>query len=643
MFLRLILILTFVSFSTLFSIELNCPYGCCTQDYDSDLPKIGKRFSRCLKKIGFYEETDCGGIAFQEDDDQSPDFEAASRYYEEHLFGDVYYFPSARISWEYDFGSLEYAFEDYLSHSLVKKIFTFESFSESVNAFSLLRENVSFYSEREAEYFDLLINQKNREIEALKNRHRPGWLDPYLGIDNNHLRISFKNDITKYEELQSKIETEKYKKLQLIGVAESDVNDIYKRIFRWCFENHHVAGALYHHGMISFKEGDFSAAFFDVKELIKAAEIENSINELKSEIFLLEGQLSSELGLYQNAITALCQAIEKDPNNIDAQSERASAYFEAGQWDLALTDYLNIKTSVDLTPVYGEMLIEFSKGLSTGAAEGFLTAANDLIPALMTTTSGAGNLLWAGICDPLRIPQKLSHAIYELFQYLSKTDLVTIAQTLEPEAYQLISEWDQLNDHQKGDLSGKIIGKYGFNILSGAALVKGVHAVKSLRELKKANQLFTLEIISAEGVAKQQILEKSSQLQLTRAEAIKKLKDDQDFLKSFRDRRLDETTVRRILHETGYQTFKRPAGLPSSFTVHFSEKGCGMVYFDPKNLNFHDVRVMPGNLNSPHPCQQKAYIKYKKDGKYRDKNGNPVSENSIESHIPVEEFIFKNE
>lgn len=401
-----------------------------------------------------------------------------------------------------------------------------------------------------------------------------------------------------------------------------------------------MIGALYHHGMILFQEGDFSGAFFDIKKLIDQAQLANLFDQLKTEIFLLDGQLNSELGLYQEAIASLCRAIEKDPKNIAAKIERAIAYFETGQWNLALNDYLNIKPAVDLSPIAEQILLEFSKGLSEGASEGFLHAASDLIPSLISTASGAGNLLWAGICDPLYVPQKLAQATYEFFNYLSESNLATIAQSLDPEAYQLISEWKQSDDHQKGNLSGKLLGKYGFNFFTGAAIVKGIHAVKTLKEIKKANQLFTLELISEEGIAKQQILEKSSKLQLTREEAIKKVKSDQEFLQSFKGRQLDETTVRRILHESGYVTFPRPKGMPSNFSVQFSEKGCGIIYFDPKNPNFHDLRVMPGSTISPNPYQQKPYVKYKKDGQYRDKNGNVVSGNSKEAHIPIEEFDF---
>ena len=50
---------------------------------------------------------------------------------------------------------------------------------------------------------------------------------------------------------------------------------------------------------------------------------------------------------------------------------------------------------------------------------------------------------------------------------------------------------------------------------------------------------------------------------------------------------------------------------------------------------------MPGNPKSPYPNSRYQYARWQKNGQYLDKNGNPVSGNSAESHIPLAEFLFK--
>lgn len=49
---------------------------------------------------------------------------------------------------------------------------------------------------------------------------------------------------------------------------------------------------------------------------------------------------------------------------------------------------------------------------------------------------------------------------------------------------------------------------------------------------------------------------------------------------------------------------------------------------------------MPGNPNSPNIAQQQPYIVRMKDGKALDQNGNPVATDSIEAHIPYQQFQF---
>ncbi len=49
---------------------------------------------------------------------------------------------------------------------------------------------------------------------------------------------------------------------------------------------------------------------------------------------------------------------------------------------------------------------------------------------------------------------------------------------------------------------------------------------------------------------------------------------------------------------------------------------------------------MPGKPHSPFPHQQDPYVNYTKNGKDVDKFGNVVDPNSVESHIPYNEFKY---
>ncbi len=84
---------------------------------------------------------------------------------------------------------------------------------------------------------------------------------------------------------------------------------------------------------------------------------------------------------------------------------------------------------------------------------------------------------------------------------------------------------------------------------------------------------------------------------------------------------------------------EKPNGVPKNWEQSPSRNEKGVRYRDPKNLH-NEVRVQKGDPKVSNPSQQRDYVKWKRDGQWLDKNGNPVSGNSPESHIPVGEFKF---
>lgn len=66
-----------------------------------------------------------------------------------------------------------------------------------------------------------------------------------------------------------------------------------------------------------------------------------------------------------------------------------------------------------------------------------------------------------------------------------------------------------------------------------------------------------------------------------------------------------------------------------------------MKYMHPKDTGTY-VRIMPGKPHSPFPYQQKPYVNQRIHGKSVDKHGNIVLNDCLESHIPLEEFIYKD-
>lgn len=88
--------------------------------------------------------------------------------------------------------------------------------------------------------------------------------------------------------------------------------------------------------------------------------------------------------------------------------------------------------------------------------------------------------------------------------------------------------------------------------------------------------------------------------------------------------------------------FKRPKGVPKEWIQKPSKNGEGTKYVDPKNSGTY-VRIQKAAPKAQYPHQRIDYVRWQKNGRSLDKNGNIVSKRSAEAHIPVKDFKFKPE
>lgn len=84
---------------------------------------------------------------------------------------------------------------------------------------------------------------------------------------------------------------------------------------------------------------------------------------------------------------------------------------------------------------------------------------------------------------------------------------------------------------------------------------------------------------------------------------------------------------------------KRPEGVPKEWVKERTEDGRGYIYKDPKSKRGGTyVKVSKGNPQSTNPGQQVDNVRVQINGQSFDKYGNKVPRQSLESHIPLEEF-----
>ena len=83
----------------------------------------------------------------------------------------------------------------------------------------------------------------------------------------------------------------------------------------------------------------------------------------------------------------------------------------------------------------------------------------------------------------------------------------------------------------------------------------------------------------------------------------------------------------------------KTTSIPKTFRLKPSRGDGGVIFQNPKNIR-ESVRFMPGNPNA-NPAQKKPYAVHMRNGKAFDKNGNYVSKDSPQAHIPIPQFRFR--
>jgi hypothetical protein len=301
--------------------------------------------------------------------------------------------------------------------------------------------------------------------------------------------------------------------------------------------------------------------------------------------------------------------------------------------------------------------------------------------------SGKGLFVFLADCGkhPIQTSKQMVDAITTLVELVRTDQWGVVAESLSPEAHQLVTQWDTLSSEKKGELTGYVVGKHGADILAPGAIVKvarkcaktGQELTLICKNLQIAQETLILETVAEIGSSAKitEIIESGQKIsfigeelgftaseigELKQAgnleativkqcehlspalqESFALYKNAQNALKQYAKKPMPEFKVRELIHETGIPTFPRPKGIPENFLVMITEKSAGMEYVHPTNTYIR-VRVMPGKPHSPFPHQQKPYVIQKTDRGALDKTGKYVLTDAPEAHIPFAEFIYRD-
>lgn len=258
--------------------------------------------------------------------------------------------------------------------------------------------------------------------------------------------------------------------------------------------------------------------FIDSTHVINECDISNlevmtRSFSIQSAILLEQGVVYNILMLYKSAIQVLTQAIKLDSSNRNSYLERALAYFETNQIDLALKDYekakqLSFPPFKTLRAVYiPKHKSDFAKGLLKGAVSGCHASATEMIPSIFSCCRGILHGLWAFVASPSEVSQEMIDAAYAIGEYIRHHDTIECLECVIPELRDLSLTWNKIDDYSRGQKIGYIIGKYGVEIFAPIGAVKGF---AKLNALKRANTGLTLEMCLSSRAKQSKILQEST-------------------------------------------------------------------------------------------------------------------------------------
>lgn len=643
------------------SLEGKCPFGCCQRYRDYEIYDIEELLQKCLFNISFKESYVEKHILHSDISDFCEEvcysLEGAKSSLSVSIENDVDdsdYNPFIYLEWaspyDVDFGLSKKA--PPLKDNLFVQVHD-DSDDENViwekeKDYSIALENYPFFPQFCSDFKEGLIKVTQETLDQLKNRIIENkeilkkcsqnedyafdfWLETFSPsiIDRfnwNELKESLLQDI-KYDEICcSEIDENLQKKLLIFENTENEIYKIYEHIFNYCIEHHNFSGSFYNRGFYNYYLGKNFEALQDVKKYIESGE------KLSADVYKLKGDLQTELGLYNEAINTLTKAIELDPENKDAYFVRAQCYFELNNFDVSLQDFL--KSEYKSTPIdQNSTDLEFAMGFILGSGNGIKEGFVDLIFSVFSSMNGLSHGIWSLVSNPNECSQELVQASINVINALIENPIIDTLKAVIPELKEF-EDKKNLSNFRKGEIIGTIIGKYGIECL---AIGKSMRVLKSIKDFKKANTIYTLEKLSTKEASV--VKEAAVKWEEKHLEAIKKFKNGEKILKNYKGY-YSENEARKILHQAGFETFSRPKGIPDDFRITFSNKGGGMKYVHPERTDEY-IRVMPGRPYSPNPWQQKPYVKHQiKGGKVLDKYGNIVAEEAQESHIPLDEFNY---
>jgi len=542
MFIRKTLLLLALLPTFLFSD--GCPQGC-TSHYGELMRTTGFLIKDSMKRLGFISQT----------------YSTLSQYGWDLWYGQVEHIEKG-VEWEvhyyseecddepwWRFDRREGYIEEENAQYYYKTNFYLEDYTEVKELLSLIKLDLEGKILNNIYEYDTKIQNLRKMLECTESPYRKKALtreiNEELGYRSNSQNYGLRRKNIWYQ-------------------LSDEVDQLFEKKFDRCIEKGHWNGAYYQKGLLLFDQGDYFGAFQEMERFLDA-EGEN-IKDLIDASYK-QGVLKILLGQYDEAIKILGQTIHLDPKNKEARLERAIAYFEKGDFDKSIEDFTKSGLELEKIDLSKIELLDFSAGLIDGIAHGFEGTLTNFIPSMLGSLQGLSNGIWAFAQDPPGVSKAVAEATRNIICFIRNNPSMESLKLAIPELGTLIDQWPDVSDKERGRLTGTIIGKYGTEIFLLAGVGKCSELFMSLR---RANAMLTLDTMKTlqkrhalEEISKGWNSKVSMELEKLRGGGLQ----GAELYKKYRDAKLSETQVRKILHQAGHKTFKRPKGIPKDWEV----------------------------------------------------------------------------
>lgn len=330
---------------------------------------------------------------------------------------------------------------------------------------------------------------------------------------------------TLFEKNRDKARNDILKAVETNDEVDQYVKNRARLFYESCYRSKHLnLTVLYDHGFLEFVEGNADKSAELAEKYIRLCKEHNIDHQSSLAELMVLGQSYMETAQYSKAIEVLSDLIQKDPTNQEAYFHRASAYFETGNFDEAVADFLSSDSGNKIVKSASLASKEFTLALTASLQKGTSESIVDFVPSLCHSAYGLSTTLWAlhWSTSPFN-PEALSNvknfanASYEMgtciVNYCKNIDAETLDGYVD-QVKLLYQQYDQLNDAQKGELIGYTIGRYGVDIfvgaMTGTAAGKGIQYANKMaplcRNLRNANRICNFEAILISETKKKAIL-----------------------------------------------------------------------------------------------------------------------------------------